>query len=84
MGFHPEPRDPQENPAAPALLGAKGRQGRRARGPDAVAVAFIDDRHGWKRLSETWADPDLSDPDIAFELAARLTDYITTIEPLSS
>ena len=36
----------------------------------------------WRRLSETWPDPDLGDPGLAFELGACLTDYITAIEPL--
>ena len=47
-----------------------------------MAGEFIDDRHGWQRLSETWPDPDLGDPDLPFELATRLTDYITALEPL--
>ena len=40
-------------------------------GAEAVAGEFIDDRHGWQRLSETWADPDLGDPDLGMELATR-------------
>jgi hypothetical protein len=51
-------------------------------GEGAVAGEFIDDRHGWQRVSETWPDPDLGDPDLAMELAARLTDYISALEPL--
>ena len=35
----------------------------------------------WRRVSETWIDPDLGDPELAFEIAARLTDYISAIEP---
>lgn len=82
VGFHAENRDPKENAATMARLAGHEKRWRKTLGRDAVAGSFIDDRHGWQRLSETWADPDLGDPDLALELAARLTDYITTIEPL--
>ena len=55
---------------------------RKTLGQEAVAGEFIGDRHGWQRVSETWPDPDLGDPDLAMELAARLTDYISVLEPL--
>jgi hypothetical protein len=82
VGFHTEHRDPAENERAIAGLTAQEKRWRKGLGPEAVAGPFIDDRHGWQRLSETWADPDLSDPDLAIEVAARLTDYITALEPL--
>ena len=49
---------------------------------DDMILVSIDDRHGWQRLSETWADPDLGDPELPMEVAARLADYITALEPL--
>ena len=55
---------------------------RKVLGREPVAGVFIDDRHGWQRLSETWPDPDLGDPELPLELAMRLADYITTLEPL--
>ena len=77
------PRSRRENERALAALGGAGRSaGARSSGTEAVAGEFIDDRHGWQRLSETWPDPDLGDPDLPFELATRLTDYITALEPL--
>ena len=82
VGFHSEHRDPADNERAVAGLTAQEKRWRKALGPEPVAGAFIDDRHGWKRLSETWADPDLDDPDLAIEVATRLTDYIEAIEPL--
>ncbi len=82
IGFHAEHRDPAENERALAHLLGQSRAWRKAVGPDAVAGPFIDDRNGWQRLSEIWPDPDLGDPDLAFELATRLTDYITALEPL--
>jgi hypothetical protein len=82
VGFHAEHRDPAENEAALAHLVGQDRRWRKVLGPDAVAGAFIDDRHGWRRVSETWPDPDLGDPDLPLDLATRLTDYITALEPL--
>ena len=82
VGFHAEHRDPAENEAILAALRSAEKRWRKGLGPTAVAGEFIDDRHGWQRLSETWPDPDLGDPDLPFELATRLTDYITALEPL--
>ena len=50
-------------------------------GKEAVAGAFLG-RDGWCRISETWPDPDLSEDELALELGARLTDYITALEPV--
>jgi hypothetical protein len=33
-------------------------------------------------VSETWPDPDLSDPELCFEVADRLASYITVLEPV--
>jgi hypothetical protein len=82
VGFHAENRDPAENERALATLAGHEKRWRKVLGADTVAGPFIDDRHGWQRVSETWLDPDLGEPDLGFELAARLTDYITTLEPL--
>ena len=83
VGFHAEHRDPAENERVLKELVRRREalaQGRSA--TDAVAGEFIDDRHGWQRISETWPDPDLGDPDLPMDLAARLTDYITALEPI--
>jgi hypothetical protein len=82
VGFHAEHRDPDENKRTLEQLRAGEKRWRKTLGRDAVAGAFIDDRHGWQRLSETWADPDLGDPELAMELATRLADYISALEPL--
>jgi hypothetical protein len=84
VGFHAEHRDPTENERALKQLIGDERRWRKALGPDAVAGEFIDDRHGWQRVSEIWADPDLSDPELPMDVATRLTDYITALEPLRS
>jgi hypothetical protein len=82
VGFHTEHRDPGENERILKELLGREKRWRRTLGDDAVAGPFIDDRHGWQRLSETWPDPDLGDPELAMDLAARLTDYISALEPL--
>ena len=82
VGYHAEYPDPEDNEQALAGLQAQEKRWRKGLGSSAVAGPFIDDRHGWRRLSETWPDPDLGDPDLAIELATRLTDYITELEPL--
>ena len=82
VGFHAEHRDPGENERLLKDLLGREKRWRRALGDDPVAGAFIDDRHGWQRISETWPDPDLGDPELAMDLATRLTDYIRVLEPL--
>jgi hypothetical protein len=82
VGFHAENRDPAENELAVKHLLVEETRWRKVLGREPVAGVFIDDRHGWQRLSETWPDPDLGDPELPLELAMRLADYITTLEPL--
>ena len=36
----------------------------------------------WRRVSEVWEPPDAEDVDAAIEVAARLADYVVTLEPL--
>ena len=82
VGFHAEHRDPADNERVLKELVGSEKQWRRTLGKEAVAGEFIDDRNGWQRISETWVDPDLGEPELAMELAARLTDYIAALEPL--
>lgn len=84
VGFHAEHPDPAANEQALAPLGAVAveRRWRKALGPEPVAGPFLGRDDGWLRLSETWPDPDLGDPDLPLELAARLTDYASALEPL--
>jgi hypothetical protein len=80
IGFHAEHARQAENDEVLARLLAGERRWRRALGPAAVAGAFLG-RDGWCRVSETWADPDLGEPGLAFAIAARLVDYVTVLEP---
>jgi len=81
VGFHAEHPDPARNEAVLSRLLADERQWRPALGDEAQAGSFLGRRDDWRRLSEVWADPDLSDPAIGLEIATRLTDYMTALEP---
>ncbi|MFI5043720.1 MAG: hypothetical protein ACHQDC_02910 [Acidimicrobiales bacterium] len=82
VGFHLEHREMEDNDDALDSLLRHESAWREALGDDAVAGPFIGRPEDWRRISETWVDPDLSDPDLALELALRLTDYITALEPV--
>ncbi len=81
VGFHAEHLKPADNAAALAPLLASTASWQGELGPDAVAGDFLG-RSGWQRVSEAWPDPDLSDPEVCFEVADRLAAYITLLEPL--
>ena len=80
IGWHAEYRDPAENEAAFEALLGKENQWRKKLGTEAEAAPFYgaDD---WRRVSEAWIEPDLEDEELAFEIAGRLTDYMTSLEP---
>jgi hypothetical protein len=82
VGFHAEHPDPAQNDATMAPLAERERTWRKALGPEPVLGVFLGRADHWRRLSETWPDPDLSDPDLGVELASRLLDYLAAIEPL--
>jgi hypothetical protein len=82
VGFHAEHSDPADNERALAVLTRGRKRWKAAIGAEAVAGPFLGRRDAWQRLSETWPDPDLSDPDLPLDLATRLADYITALEPV--
>jgi hypothetical protein len=82
VGFHSEHPKPDLNAAVLDHLRAKQATWRKALGDEAELGPFLGRRTDWGRVSETWLDPDLSEEDLSFELAARLTDYITALEPV--
>jgi hypothetical protein len=82
VGFHAEYPRFADNDAVIARLLDNESRWRRALGPEAVAGPFLGRAEAWRRISEVWVDPDLSDGEIAFEVGARLIDYITVFEPL--
>lgn len=81
VGFHAEHPKAPDNDAVLAALASSETRWRTALGPDAVMGPFLG-RQGWVRLSETGPVPRWDDIDEAIEVAARLADYINTIEPI--
>jgi sugar phosphate isomerase/epimerase len=81
VGFHAEHPDEKENEAALEKLARTEKKWRRELGKEPEVGGFLG-AAVWRRISETWLDPDLGEPDLAFEIAARLTDYVTALEPL--
>jgi hypothetical protein len=81
IGFHAEHPRPDDNQAAVDVLAAGRKRWRRSLGDEAEIAPFLG-RDDWRRLSEIWADPDLSAPEMSLEIASRLTDYLVALEPL--
>lgn len=82
LGFHTEHPKVADNDAVIARLVKGERSWRRTLGDDVVVGPFLGREDVWRRVSETWADPDLSDPDLVLDVALRLVDYFTALEPL--
>lgn len=81
IGFHAEHAQVRDNAAVIERLAACEADWRPQVGAAAVVGPFLGRAKTWRRVSETWADPDLGDPELAIELAALLADYITALEP---
>jgi hypothetical protein len=81
IGFHAEHPKAGTNEEVVARLVERERHWR-PRLRDAVAGPFLGRARNWQRVSETWPDPDLDDPELAIEIAAQLADYITALEPV--
>jgi hypothetical protein len=82
VGFHSEHPDAAANERVMARLAGSERRWRKTLGEEAELGPFLGRQDRWRRLSETWPDPDLGDTELALELAARLTDYVVALEPL--
>jgi hypothetical protein len=81
VGFHSEHPEEADNEAVIAALVGSERSWREQLGEEVLVGTFLGRAEHWRRVSEVWADPDLSDPELVFELAVRLTDYLTALEP---
>ena len=81
IGFHAEHPKTPDNEAVLAPISKAERSWRTLLGPEAEAGPFLG-RGGWVRVSETWADPNLGDPELPFEVADRLATYIEALEPV--
>ena len=81
IGFHAEYPTVAENEALLGRLIEREPTWRPELGDEPVAGEFLGaDR--WRRISEIWDPPDPDDVDAAIEVAARLADYVTAIEPV--
>jgi hypothetical protein len=81
IGFHAEHPKPALNEAVTAKFATSEPKWRKSLGAEPVSGEFLG-RAGWRRVSECWPAPELDDIDAAIEVAARLADYITVLEPL--
>lgn len=82
IGFHAEHSKVADNEAVIERLLRGEAKWRRVLGDEAVVGEFLGRAGSWRRISETWPDPDLGAPDLAIELADRLREYLTALEPL--
>jgi hypothetical protein len=82
VGFHSEYAKTADNDAVIAHLRTAEKKWRRVLGTEARIGPFLGRRDDWRRVSETWPDPDLEDGDLVIELATRLVDYVTALEPV--
>ena len=80
IGFHAEERDLELNTAAIGHIVRTEKTWRAILGPAAEVAQFYD-APDWRRVSEAWLEPDLDDPELVFEIASRLIDYLEAIEP---
>ncbi|MFZ4719751.1 MAG: hypothetical protein ACOYMR_10020 [Ilumatobacteraceae bacterium] len=81
VGFHVEYPKVEANDAVLSRLLAKEKVWRKDLGGEPIAGVFIGaDR--WRRISEIWEPPGDDDLDAPFEIAARLADYLSALEPL--
>lgn len=81
VGFHSEHPKVEQNEAVIARLLGSEKAWRREVGREAEVAPFLGRADHWRRISETWLDPDLGEPGLAFEIASRLVDYIIALEP---
>jgi len=82
VGFHSEHPKEADNDSVIAHLLANERGWRRTLGSEAEVGAFLGRQDAWRRVSEVWPDPDLGAPELGLEVALRLVDYASAIEPV--
>ena len=81
VGFHSEHPKVGENEAVLTRLRDQEDIWRRELGDEPEAGVFIGVGR-WRRISEIWEAPDPDDIDLAIEIATRLADYVSVLEPL--
>jgi len=81
IGFHAEHKAVAANEAVLDALVAERRSWKRELGDETEFGCFLGN-DTWRRISDVWLDPAMDDPDLAFEIASRLVDYLLVIEPI--
>ncbi len=81
IGFHAEHKDESANDAVLAVLEASEKSWRRELGKETESGRFLGN-DTWRRVSDVWLEPDVDDPELGFEIASRLVDYLTVLEPI--
>jgi hypothetical protein len=81
VGFHAEHKDAARNDETLDRLLTAEPAWRKALGPEPDAGPFLGRQSGWRRISEVWDTPGITD-DASIEAAERLADYIRALEPL--
>lgn len=82
IGFHAEHGDVTRNDEILAAVLDAEPAWRPELGDAPEAGPFLGRAEDWRRCSETWIEPDLDDPDLPFEIASRLADYASALQPL--
>ena len=80
IGFHAEHEDQAKNVAVIDRITGTEKKWRKELGKEPEVDVFYG-ADNWRRVSEAWIEPDLDDPEITFEIASRLVDYVSVIEP---
>lgn len=80
VGFHTEHKEVAKNAAVIDRITTQEKQWRKELGKEPEVAPFLG-ADNWRRVSEIWAEPDLDDPELSFEIASRLVDYVAVIEP---
>jgi hypothetical protein len=81
VGFHAEHPQASDNEEVVAHLLGREKRWRAKVGKEPVVGPFLgSDR--WRRVSETWPDPNLGDTELPVAIATRLVDYVTALEPV--
>jgi hypothetical protein len=81
IGFHAEHPKAADNQALLDRLLDHEHLWRRELGDEPEAGVFIGAER-WRQISEIWDEPDPDDIDAAIEIATRLADYVTALEPV--
>lgn len=80
IGFHTEHKEEPKNVAVIERVVKSEKKWRKELGKEPQVDTFYG-ADNWRRVSEAWIEPDLDDPEITFEIASRLVDYVSVIEP---